>query len=264
MAMTVITEQYLRSLYRNMPFTTFQVERGQIMTPAARQFLNERQVQVERSEGGGTSSGIKAVSCAGTEMAIPAPVQQPETRYVSALDGGQFAAKPESMTHLKGNRLVPKDHPRIIFRGKLDHFQSTALLVQAGAHEAGKKSVVAGLEEILTRIREVMKAEVLEQPLADAKLFGMTAEELRKISHNPKKYFGIDHLLPDYTMGRTVLDLNQLRSQVREVEVASVKAFRSDSGVERTDIVEALNRLSSALYVMMIREQSGKSGDINQ
>ena len=38
------------------------------------------------------------------------------TRYVG-LDGGYYDEKPEHMTQLEGNILVPKTHPRKVIRG---------------------------------------------------------------------------------------------------------------------------------------------------
>ena len=45
--------------------------------------------------------------------------------------------KPEHMTHLVGNVLVVKNHPRILFRGKLDSLQSLFVLAQVEIHEHG-------------------------------------------------------------------------------------------------------------------------------
>ena len=41
--------------------------------------------------------------------------------------------KPEEMTHLRGNRLVPKTHPRIRFRGQLDSLMAQVLELQCRA-----------------------------------------------------------------------------------------------------------------------------------
>jgi ethanolamine utilization cobalamin adenosyltransferase len=44
------------------------------------------------------------------------------------------------------------------------------------------------------------------------------------------------------------------------LEVAAVQAFSGDEATnpERPDILRALNRMSSAVYVLMLREQTGK------
>jgi len=253
--MTVISEDILRSLFREDPFTSYEVGEGDIMTPAAVQFLNERRVKIDRI----STKQIKTNDSAKAENVTDSSHHiRYEPHYVSAVDGGWFEAKPEHMTQLRGNRLVSKDHPRIIFRGKLDSIQSLILDAQGKADDFGNKGVVSDLGEVLCRIREIMKADVTEQPLDNSSIIGLTPDMLRQFSHNPKKHFGIGHITPRYAMGRVLLDLNSLRSFVREVEVAAVKAFRTEFEVERTDIIEALNRMSSALYIMMIKEKSGK------
>ncbi len=259
--MAVITEHRLRALFREKSFSTFTVEPGQIMTPSATEFLRERRVKVEMIGKSPVSSLAVEVGETGAkadQLSLD-PSGGDRVRYVSVADGGHFDVKPEHMTQLKGNRLVCKDHPRIALRGKLDSFQSAILVVQGRVYELGKISLVGDLEEILNRVREIMKAEVLEQSLIDETLLGFSSDQLREVSHNPKKYFGINHLLPDYTMGPVILELNQLRSSIREVEVAAVKAFHTAFNLERRDILEALNRMSSALYIMMLKEKSGNS-----
>ncbi len=65
------------------------------------------------------------------------------------------------------------------------------------------------------------------------------------------------HILPNYSMGRIALELNALRSGVREAEIAAVKAFRKEEAVEREDLITALNRLSSCVYIMMLKYLNG-------
>ena len=70
-------------------------------------------------------------------------------------------------------------------------------------------------------------------------------------------------------MGGLCLALNFLRTQVRETELAAANAFcgsprpsatplASEGGleVERPDLLEALNRMSSAVYLLFLRELS--------
>nr|WP_321465981.1 hypothetical protein [uncultured Desulfobulbus sp.] len=249
--MKVVTEATLRDLSRKNGLAGFRLEPGQILTPSAASFLNERQ--------------IKIVSPEAPEQPLSAPEpqstnssdQRQDSRYVSALDGGGFAEKPEHMTHLCGNRLIPKDHPRIIFRGKLDSLQSAMLLVQGLAEEKKLAALTADLGELLEWCREIMKVDVLERPLEQSTVLDLSPEELRQQSHHPKKYYGIGHITPAVSMGPVLLALNDLRSRVREVETLGVAAFRQEFTTGRTDILQALNRMSSAMYILMIREQAG-------
>ncbi len=252
--MKVISEEYLRTAYRKKTFSNFQLKENQILTPSARQFLQEHRIHVQTAPHIATSEDS---SVAAKSDGCPSDDQQ-IGRYVSALDGGHFSTKPEHMTQLRGNILVSKAHARIIFRGKLDSFQSALVLTQANAYTENNKVLSQQLGEILTEIKQIMKADVLSTPLEKCSLFGLSAGQIRKMSHSPKKYFGIGHVEPDYTMTKIVLELNQLRSHVREVEITAVAAFQTELQVERLDIIESINRMSSALYILMLKEISGK------
>jgi len=50
----------------------------------------------------------------------------------------------------------------------------------------------------------------------------------------------------------SVIHLNVLRTSVREVEIVAVSTFKNGTEVERNDIVESLNRLSSTVYYLML------------
>ena len=160
-------------------------------------------------------------------------------------------AKPEHMTHLHGDTLVPKSHPRILFRGKLDSLQAQVVLIQCDLEAAGADPVLlADLQEVLELLRALMRSEVLDEPLVWDTLFGLCFDELHAQSHNPQAYFSVRAMTPpDAALGRTYALLNVLRTTVREAELAAVTAF----GTERPDLRLALNRLSSAVYVLMCR-----------
>lgn len=249
--MKVISESYLRELFRKAVPETFTLEEGQILTPSASQLLGEKGVKVVR--------GYEEPSASQPEAAPKKTEAEGNTgpKYVSAIDGGLFETKPEHMTQLTGNLLVPKDHPRIAFRGRLDTCQGEILLLQANAHDAGKKALVSDLSEILEWTRDIMRGDVLDTPVPERPILGLTDAELRAHSHNPKQYFGIGHLLPTYEMGALILGLNRLRALVREMEVAAVSVFKAAVQREKADIVQALNRMSSALYIMMLKEKGG-------
>ena len=255
--MKVISETYLREIFRKDVPETFKLEEGQILTPSASQLLGEKGVKVVRgveepctSQPGAAPKKTEAEGKT-EETKVAGP------RYVSAIDGGLFETKPEHMTQLTGNRLVPKDHPRIVFRGRLDTCQGEILLLQAKAHDAGNKGMVSDLEEILEWTRDIMRCDVLDTPVPEKPILGLTDAELRAHSHNPKKHFGVGHLLPTYDMGEIILGLNRLRALVRELEVAAVSALKESFQLEKPEIVQALNRMSSALYIMMLKEKGG-------
>ena len=155
--------------------------------------------------------------------------------------------KPEYMTSLYGNTLVPKTHGRIVFRGLIDTLQAEVIEAQVLTSGLGEMEFCAKLGEILDILRALMAAEVKETPLPPPFLFGMEAEEIHRQSH---EVFLRDAegkpVLPDYTHGPLLVRLNALRAKTREVELCSAKVF----GEEREDIILALNRLSSALWLL--------------
>lgn len=197
--------------------------------------------------------------------------------YVDFKTGETYETKPESMAQIKGNQLVPKNDPIIVLRGKLDHAQAVVVAVQSwvavlgqpgAASQPGSQSpqgtqrLLTDLTEILTILRKVMTAEVMKTPCEIPTMLGLSQETLREQSHNTKKYFGVKSMtLPDYSMGPVYAGLNLIRTEVREVELAAVTAFqdpeRPDQS-QREDIIQVLNRLSSAVYVMMCRYLQGE------
>jgi ethanolamine utilization cobalamin adenosyltransferase len=170
--------------------------------------------------------------------------------------GETLDSKPERLTHLHGNQLVEKDHPVIIFRGKLDKLAALILEAQVLGAERENRTYVNDLQEILEFVRSLLPAEYNGTSLGEFRVLGLSSRELRERSHHPEKYFGRKHLLMDYAMGALSVRLNLLRTVTRETELAAVTAFRDTedtSKCRREDIVEALNRLSSLFYILMFK-----------
>ena len=60
-----------------------------------------------------------------------------------------------------------------------------------------------------------------------------------------------------YSDGTVLLRLNRCRCMAREAELAAAEAFTDREGSPtRTDLLKAMNRLSSAVYLLMIREKA--------
>jgi ethanolamine utilization cobalamin adenosyltransferase len=157
------------------------------------------------------------------------------------------SAKPEDMTHLDSSTLVPKTHPRIRLRGKLDSLEALILLTMQDTPEQVRKS----LEEIYAFVQTILGSEVKGTPLPPISLLGMDSAGLRYASHHPQVFAGMPHPVPHGGMGELCLRLNYLRTQVRETELCAAEAFTNGS---RPDLIEALNRLSSAVYLIFLRE----------
>ena len=182
---------------------------------------------------------------------LPADQARPE-RY-RLIGGGYLEEKPEHMTHLNGNVLVLKTHPRIRFRGKMDTLEGELLWCALQSDGQLRKD----LEEILNLARLLIRCDVLEEGVPEGKLCGLTAEELRSHSHRPQHYYGQTHFMPEISDGAQILRLNRCRCAAREAELAAAAAFTDENGnATRTDILRAMNRMSSMLYILMIQEKS--------
>lgn len=165
-------------------------------------------------------------------------------------NGAVFAEKPEHMTHLNGEFLVNKTHPRIAFRGCMDSLEAALLL--AAAETEG--SIRTQVEEALAYARYLLGQEVLEQPIICKALGGLDEKQLRERSHRPQDFYGKPHFMPSPEDGKVLLLVNRARCKAREAELMAVRAFADKEGLPtRLDLLQALNRLSSFLYLIMIQ-----------
>ncbi|MCD8350157.1 MAG: hypothetical protein LUC93_06050 [Planctomycetaceae bacterium] len=181
-----------------------------------------------------------------------------ESRYVDG-NGTSYETKPEHMTQLFGRQLVPKTHPRIMFRGMLDSLAAKTMESQCVVAEEQYANAAADLQDVMAAISRILMCEVSGMPCDDCKLLGLSHDELRLYSHNPAKYCGVEHMVPHYKMGKAFVSVNALRTATRETEIAAIRAFTDEAGeLTRSDIIRALNRLSSAVYIIMCRLLAGK------
>ena len=122
MKQKVLTDVELRARWNGESGGEYHVEQGTVLTPAARDFLRERNVRLCVDE------GTQAYQ---TMTVEPIPLQDGKPQYIDARTGEELARKGEGMTHLRGNLLVPKTHPRIAFRGALDSLMARWLLTSS-------------------------------------------------------------------------------------------------------------------------------------
>ena len=207
----------------------FYLAKGDQLTSGARDFLSRERIEI-----------------------LPAELAKPE-RY-SLVNGGYLEEKPEHMTHLDAQMLVPKNHPRILFRGKMDTLESELILCQLVSDR-----LITPVGEILALARRLIRCDVLAEPVPEGKLCGLTEAEQRKRSHFPQDYYGQPHFMPGVEDGEIIARLNRSRCAAREAELAAVAAFSDREGnPTRPDILRSLNRMSSMLYLLMIQEKSKK------
>ncbi len=254
--MKVITEAILRAELKSDEITQYTLPEGKILSPAAREYLQMRKIKL-----------ITQKDIAKNERTANTPVQtqavQSESvnaKFVDYVTGAFYNEKPEHMTHIYGNKLVAKNHPRIAFRGKLDRLEAEIVLTQALiAQNAGREKLVADLGDIMRVCTLIMRSEVLDLPYENVIILGMSQEEIHARSHNPMKYYNIKQLLlPEYGLGVEYAYINKIRAMVREIEVAAVDAFYENGKYTRNDIVMELNRLSSCMHLIGCKYLAGE------
>jgi ethanolamine utilization cobalamin adenosyltransferase len=183
------------------------------------------------------------------------PAQQARPERFQLLSGGYTQEKPEHMTHLDAQVLVPKTHPRIAFRGAMDSLEADIMLCQLKLSQPWRDQ----LGQVLKLARLLIRCDVLGEPVEELKLCGMTADELRQRSHRPQEYYGQAHFMPDVTDGEQLLTLNRVRCSLRHAELMAAAAFADRDGLPtRVDILQAMNRMSSMIWIMMIQMKKEK------
>ena len=234
--MAVFTEDSVRANIRNRDGKrVFYLAEGNHLTPSAREWLRKERIEI-----------------------LPAESAAPT--IFRTLDGMQVTEKPERMTHLRNGVLVPKQHPRIRFRGAMDTLQAELLCVGNLAASKKSGSIVDNLNELLDAARLLLRCEVLEEPISVKTLLGETPEQLRQKSQHPERWFDQPHFMPAFTDSELLLALNRLRTRIRETELLACDAFCDRDGrILREDIVMLLNRMSSAVWIMMIRLKKEES-----
>lgn len=223
------TEEIVRANIRNREGKrVYFLGEKDTLTPGARDFLTRERIQI-------------------------LPASEAAIEEFHLLNGAVLKEKPEHMTHLNGNILVPKTHPRIRFRCAMDTLEAELLLCQS----AIEKPYSDQISEILDFARNLLRCEVLDEAVNAQWLCGMTEQELRSRSHRPQDYYGQPHFMPSAADTPSILLLNRCRCACRAAELAAAQAFTdADGGCTRTDILRALNRMSSMLYILMIQMKS--------
>ena len=243
----VVTDIELRSRWYANRTEKLTVPCGAVLTPAAKDFIRENNITLI----------FGSQPTAGSFTVTPIPKENGRNVFYDATTGEKLYEKKENYTHLRGNLLVRKTHPQIYMRGELDSLMAEIIEVQLAANAEGDYALVNDLEELLDFTRKIMAAEVNDRPFGELRLLEMNSSELRYKSQNVREVFSVDHPVPSYKHGAVCGALNRLRTSARRAELAAVNAF---PGGERMDIIEALNRLSSCVYILYVRKISGREG----
>ena len=272
--MRVITEDKVMKLIKQGK-TVLNVPRDTIITPSAMERLTSKKIRIIREDDNFSAMPEKPVlstveqkkqndSHNIDEEQIDR-LKKETPKYISEETGAFYLEKPEYMTSLRKNFLVLKNNKRIILRGKIDSFIAQLMMVMSELSNSGFEMFISDLESILECMRNIQYAEVTDSILKEPRLLGLTYDELRDHSQHPHKYYGEKHLFNlNYDASPLAIKANLLRAIVRELEITAFDAYYVEHKMQREDIITALNRLSSAFYIIEIKAvggmYSGKKG----
>lgn len=271
--MTVFTEAELREWW--------QEGRGQIpplppdarLTPSARDFVKQWGIVLNYGDEAIPQPGKPAEQQSeetASPLRLPAasppwdkpaefPVNLSGPLPVCTVCGQPVQQKPAHMAQLDATHFAPKTSPRFMLRGKMDSLHAQFLLAIGRARRYNLPDLAAHLTSLSAYCREITSAEYHGREVAPLQLAGLSEAEIREASHWPDRVLGIPHVVPGPDDSEMVLQLNWLRCQVREAELVAAAAFTGPDGqLSRTDLMTALNRLSSAVYYLILLLKAGK------
>ena len=258
-----ITESWLRERFGLAHGSEIHLPENGRLTPSARTLLEERQIRVKYLDEAGRAFVEAGPGSAknghGEEAALlqRVPVLTGKTERSAAiclLCSQPLSVKPDTLTSLDGKALVAKNDPRLKLRGKLDTAIAHAVWIQTEFDaDGGKATLALWLADVRSALGRVLRAEVSGEAMPPVAMGDFDEAAIHAISHHPLKYLGHDHLVPEAVHGVQVARLNLLRAQIREAELLAADVFIDrDFQVTRPDIMQALNRLSSAVYILML------------
>ena len=253
--MPVITEGMLRKLDKEGQLEKVHITEKDILTPSAREFLNVKKIdfRIKRSQDQVVNNESDNVNRVKDSQANTSEEKAPPKRqYKDYITGATYDKKPEFMTQLFGNELVVKNHKRIVLRGKFDILQAEVIRYWK-KYEKNKK-LESDFAQAYRFVRDLFISEMTDTPFQERDVLGYDIDTLKDITHNTIKYYKTGHLFEiNADFDEAVIDINCLRALSRECEVAAVDAFYKEGKTERVDMLKALNRLSSILYLMMLK-----------
>ncbi|MDF7679232.1 ethanolamine utilization cob(I)yrinic acid a,c-diamide adenosyltransferase EutT [Enterobacteriaceae bacterium ESL0689] len=242
-----ITETWLRANHTLSEGSEIHLPADARLTPSARELLESRHLRVKFLD----EQGRMFID---DEQHHPHPVHgltssDTHPKACCELCRQEVVKKPDTLTHLTASKMVAKSDPRLGFRAALDSTIAMAVWLQVELDETWQP----WLEDVRSRLGNIMRADAVNEPLSEQSIVGLSEDDLHRLSHQPLRYLDHDHLVPEARHGRVAALLNLLRVKVRETETIAAQVFINASfEVLRPDILQALNRLSSTVYVMMI------------
>ncbi len=261
-----ITETWLREHFSLAHGTEVRLPEDGRLTPAARTLLDEKRISIKYLDAAGRtfieSTGGAEGKPPSRQRVHPLTGSAEHPVATCTLCGNEVSRKPDAMTHLDPHHLTGKNHPRLRLRAKLDTSIAHAVWVQAELSDVERASTLSfWLADVRSCLGNVLRGEVTGEAVSGVRMGELDEEAIHRLSHDPLRYFGHDHLVPDASQGITVARLNLLRALIRETEVIAADVYIDrDYKLTRPDILQALNRLSSAVYLLMLLAYVARTG----
>ncbi len=223
------------------------------LTPSATEYARQNRIQVQ--EQGVCAPAAVCVAAPSACCDAPKTESAPQPESAPTCTAASDASCHE-LTFLEQGVQVPKNHPAVIMRGKLDTLLAQIVLVQTQFDPKDRRPAFLKqcLDDLHAWVMVTLRGEMTGETVSPAGMGGMDVQTLHVISREPKKYLGVEHMAAHGSMGGNVGLLNWLRASVREVEVVAVSCSRN------ADVLASLNRLSSAVYVLMLLTFAAEQG----
>ena len=134
------------------------------------------------------------------------PAEQAKIERYRLISGGFLEEKPEHMTHLHGDVLVRKTHPRIRFRGAMDTLEAEILLSMVDAQGETRQQLQEVLEHngALEFFGVIVGSDVVKEYKPDPEGLLLAMEQMR-VSPGQVLYCG-DTLIDAQTAQRAGVD----------------------------------------------------------
>ena len=250
----VLSEDILKIKYRKEAFDVFEIEKGTLLTPSAKQFLNEKGIRLVIKD----EEAPVLTKQNEFEEETEEKIIYEKPKYVGK-NGECYFEKPEYMTVVDGNVLISKNSKLISLRGKIDTFLAELLLNTKEIEQSSNNKLIKDIETVIKFIQNIIVAEKLDKILENQILLdSKTIKDIKEIIDNPKEYFKKGHLLEvSLNSDLTIHKLNRLRFLARELEIQAIDYFVEDYKVNRKDLLEAFNVLSDVIYIIILKYDNG-------
>lgn len=253
----VLSEEILKVKYRKEPFLVYEIEKGTVLTPSAKQFIADKGIELVIA----SENKNKNETSKNDENLSSSEKNDKQENYIerykyTGVNGEFYLEKPDYMTPIEGNTLLLKSNKKIVFKAKVEAFLSELLLVAKEFEiSVENEKLIKDMESIIKFVNNILISESLDKAFEEQNLLdGKNLNLIQEIARNPKEYLGRGHLL-ELTLKSNIIvfKLNRLKTLARELETFAVEYFVQGDKIYRKDLLHAFNVLSSAIYIMILK-----------